>query len=93
MTAPSQDPPSLARRDRDVDEPLVDAIVIALQRRHPDTNRDHIVASVVVELDARRTVRVRRFLPLLVMRAVEERIRHDSMVVIAHEADREGMHG
>jgi hypothetical protein len=86
MTVPSQDPPSLARRDRDVDDPLVDAIVIALQRRHTDTNRDHIEASVVL-------ARVRRFLPLLVMRAVEERIRHDSLVVIAHEADREGMHG
>jgi hypothetical protein len=79
--------------DRDVDEPLVAAIVIALQRRYPDTNSDHIEASVVVELAARRTARIRRFLPLLVMRAVEERIRHDSLVVIAHEVDREGMHG
>jgi hypothetical protein len=76
-----------------VDEPLVDAIVIALQRRHPDINSDHIEASVVVELDAFRTARVRQFLPLLVTRAVEERIRRDSLFLIAREADREGMHG
>lgn len=47
----------------------------ALQRAHPDINIDDIRTWVLAEFDTFRGARVTQFLPILVIRAVEERIR------------------
>ncbi len=53
----------------------IDATVDTLRRRHPDIEPDRLRTWVVDEFEAHRHSRVQRFLPILVSRSIEDRLR------------------
>lgn len=67
----------VADQDGGVEQSHVVAVSQWVARRYPDLDATVVESWVVAEFAARRDARVRQFLPVLVARAVEDRIRHD----------------